>query len=44
MIIPAKDSDPREALFAFANEKGLSILTMAREERKLEELFRSLTT
>jgi ABC-2 type transport system ATP-binding protein len=43
MIIPESHQDPRAEIFEFANKRGISILTLAKEQKSLEELFRSLT-
>ncbi|MEY4110061.1 MAG: hypothetical protein RLZZ46_415 [Bacteroidota bacterium] len=43
IIIPENNLDPRQAIFEFAGKQGISILTLVREEKRLEEIFRSLT-
>jgi hypothetical protein len=35
--------DPRAAVFQFAVEKGLKVLTLQKSERGLEEVFKELT-
>lgn len=42
-IIPKVEEDPRQAIFEFANQRGMNIQTLVQEQRSLEELFRSLT-
>jgi len=43
IIIPENNLDPRQAIFEFTGKQGISILTLVREEKRLEEIFRSLT-
>lgn len=39
----AKDNDIRPAIFPFAMERGLSVLSLQKKENNLEEVFRLLT-
>lgn len=43
-LISKSAEDIRPAVFRFAVEKGLSVLTLNREEQNLEDVFRQLTT
>ncbi len=43
-LFSAEDMDIREAVFRFAVERGLTLLTLYREQQNLEEIFRLLTT
>jgi len=43
IIDASRDQDLREALFHFAQEKGLTLLGLERQKSSLEEIFRQLT-
>jgi len=43
-IVPETDKDIRESVFKFAVEHKLSIISLKEEEKRLEEVFKSLTT
>jgi len=40
----ASDKDVRQAVFAFAVEKELSVLTIQKEEKRMEDIFKKLTS
>jgi len=40
----ANDKDVRQAVFAFAVEHELSVLTIQKEEQRMEDIFKKLTT
>jgi ABC-2 type transport system ATP-binding protein len=40
----SSDKDIRQAVFAFATEKELALLTVQKEEQKMEDIFKKLTS
>jgi len=43
LIACQTDTDPRQAIFAYAVENGISVLSMQMQEKKLEDVFKDQT-